>query len=302
LITSKIDMRYHRRVTTPRSGLAIGADGEPLRYRVHGQGPPMLLLHGLVSSEHHWPFFIRHYLPRYSVISWDYRGHGGQPPPADLATIGVEPFAADARAVLEAAFPGQQAVVCGLSFGVQVALELVRAHPDRVRALVLLCGTWGHPLDRVSSSPALRRLAAAALRRFGRGGRAARLIMPLVGTAFVRELAYLSGGAHRTLCPRDLLDGILQHASALDPRVAGAIAAAYFEHSARDVLPRIRVPTCIFAGDKDELTPVARAEEMQRAIPGSTLHVFPGHSHLVQLERPHQVHGLIDRFLADNHL
>ena len=74
--------------------------------------------------------------------------------------------------------------------------------------------------------------------------------------------------------------------------------AAYLEHDAHDVLPTITVPTLIVAGDRDQLTPVALAERMQREIPNSELVVFPGHSHLVQVEKPAEVHAAIDAFLA----
>mgnify|MGYP002359017683 FL=1 len=79
-----------------------------------------------------------------------------------------------------------------------------------------------------------------------------------------------------------------------------AVTAAYVEHDAADVLGSITVPTLIIAGDRDQLTPVAIAERMQRAIAGSRLVVFPGHSHLVQVGRPADVHAAIDGFLAEH--
>jgi pimeloyl-ACP methyl ester carboxylesterase len=182
---------------------------------------------------------------------------------------------------------------------VQVALEHYRRHPADVRALVLICGTYGHPLDRLSPAPLVRRALALAARAFGRSGLAARAVLaPPARTPLGRELAYLTGGAHRELCPRDLLDDLFAHVAALDPRVVGAVVASYFEHSAEDILARIAVPTLIVAGDRDQLTPVAVAEKMHRLIRGSTLVVFPGHSHLVQVEKPREVHAVIDAFLA----
>ena len=58
------------------------------------------------------------------------------------------------------------------------------------------------------------------------------------------------------------------------------------------------MPTLIIAGDRDQLTPVPIAERMQREIPNSKLVVFPGHSHLVQVEKPAEVHAAIDEFLT----
>jgi len=289
---------------SPRAGVAAApGDGESLRYTVHGAGGSPLLIHnGLVSSVVHWRFFVPHFAARRAVITWDYRGHGGGPPPRDLGSCRVDGFADDGHAVLAAA-GAAPAVVTGLSFGVQVALEHYRRHPDDVRALVLICGTYGHPLDRISASPQLRRAMAGAARAFGRGGRLARaLLAPSAGTPLGRELAYLTGGAHRSTCPRDALDEIFAHVAGMSPAVIGAAVASYFEHSAEDVLPGISVPTLIIAGDRDQLTPVTVAERMCAAIPDARLVVFPGHSHLQQLEKPRELHAAVDAFLADHRL
>jgi pimeloyl-ACP methyl ester carboxylesterase len=274
-------------------------DGEALRVETHGHGAPMLLFNGLVSSAAHWPYFIPHFADSHRVVFWDYRGHGGQPPPRDLGSISVARFAEDAHQVAAAHGP---AISVALSFGVQVALEHYRRHPEDVRALVLICGTDGHPLDRLGRAAWLRRSAAALMRAFSRGGPLARAALQAGRLALARELAYLSGGAHRELCPREVLDGVFAHTAAMDPRVAGRVVASYFEHSARDVLASVRVPTLILAGDRDQLTPVECAQRMQQQIAGSRLVVYPGHSHLLQVERPDDVHAEIERFFAENHL
>jgi pimeloyl-ACP methyl ester carboxylesterase len=282
----------------PGDRVAYAADGEPLRYLVRGAGPSLLILNGLVSTHHHWPFFVEHFRRRCEVVFWDYRGHGGAEPPRDPASVSTERFADDAHAILAAA-GAAPAIVCGLSFGVQVALEHHRRHPDDARAIVLLCGTWGHPLDRLSTSAALRAGLATALRAAGRLGPLARLGLALARSGLTREVTYLVGGAHRELCPRAALDGLFDHVSRLDPAVFGEICASYLEHTARDVLATIAVPTLVIAGDRDQLTPPALAEEMVRLIPTARLRVFPGHSHLVQLERPAAVHAAIDEFLDE---
>jgi pimeloyl-ACP methyl ester carboxylesterase len=282
-------------------------DGEPLVYRVAGPvtGTPLLTVHGLVSSGQHWGFFHEHYGARRPVLSWEYRGHGGQPAPRDHRSATVVQFADDAHAVWRAAALGP-AVVTGLSFGVQVALELWRRHREAVRALVLICGTAGRPLDRVASSPLARRATIGVMRGLARRRTLARGILAAFGSRAGRrlacELAFASGGAHRETCPREALDDLFGHVAALDPELLAEVVASYLEHDAFDVLPTITVPTLIVAADADQLTPVATAERMQRAIPNSRLVVFSGHSHLVQLERPGDVHAAIDAFLVDHGL
>lgn len=286
--------------------IARSSDGETLIYDVVGRaaGTPILTAHGLVSSNQHWRFFNAHFAADHPIVAWDYRGHGPHQTPANRA-VSVAQFADDAHAVWRASGVGP-AIVVGLSFGVQVALEIWRRHPEMVRALVLICGTPGHPLDRLSPSPRLRRAMIRLAQAFGRSRLVAGPLLGFVrtrlGLRIAREIAYASGGAHRDACPPDVLEGLFQHAGGLDPQLLGNVVGAYFEHDAEPALPTITVPTLIIAGDRDQLTPVATAERMQRAIPNSELVVFPGHSHLVQVEKPEEVHAAIEDFLHDRGL
>jgi pimeloyl-ACP methyl ester carboxylesterase len=287
--------------------LAHTPDGEELAYRIHGApgNTPIVTLHGLVSSISQWSFFTPYYSKARPVLSWEYRGHGGRDLFGEPERVSVEQFAEDAHTVMRAAeLP--PSIVTGLSFGVQVALELWRSHRDSVRAFVLICGTAGHPLDRLSSSRLLRRWSADVVR-----GLSARRMISSPVLSFLRsktgmrlacELAYAAGGAHRDACPSEVLEQLFGHVGGLSPEVLGAITASYLEHSAWDVLPTINVPTLIIAGDKDQLTPVATAQRMRDAIPNAELVVFPGHTHLVQVEKPDDVHAAIDAFLQRHQL
>lgn len=290
------------------TSLAHAPDGETLAYEIHGASSgaaPMVTVHGLVSSNQHWTYFTPHFAEQRQVLSWDYRGHGGQPVPRDAHNASVPQFAEDAYVVWKRSGLSP-AVVSGLSFGVQVALEMWRSHREMVRALVLICGTAGRPLDRISPSPRLRETLATSVRMAHGQPVFTRPMLAFMrsplGIRIAREIAYVTGGAHRDHCPPSVLEGLFGHVGALDARLVGATIAAYLEHDAWDVLPTITVPTLIIAGDKDQLTPVATAERMRDAIPGSKLVVFPGHSHLVQVEKPREVHDAIGAFLRTHSL
>jgi pimeloyl-ACP methyl ester carboxylesterase len=290
------------------SRIARAVDGEPLAFEIVGgaAGPgrgevaPMLTAHGLVSGEQHFRYLVPYFARTRPVVTWQYRGHGGQPPPRERR-VSVEEFAEDGHVVWREAGVGP-AVVVGLSFGVQVALEMWRAHPEMVRALVLICGTPGHPLDRIASSPGLRWGAAAAMRRLGGAPGFGAFLRPTLGSRLglrlAREVSYLTGGALRGAGPDAVLEALFAHVAGLDPRLVGNVVAAYLEHTAEDVLETIEVPTLVIAGDRDQLTPVSIAERMQRKIRGSELVVFPGHTHLVQVEVPDEVHAVIEGFVT----
>ncbi len=288
------------RLARPR--YALHPDGDALAYQLHGApgATPIVTLHGLVSSTSQWSFFTPYYAKSRPVLSWEYRGHGGGAAPRDPRKVSIEQFADDTHTVMRAAeLP--PSIIAGLSFGVQVALELWRSHREDVRALILLAGTAGHPLDRLSSSRLLRRFTADLVRGLASQRVIAEPVLSFLrsktGTRIACELAYLTGGAHRDACPSDVLEHLFGHAGGITREVIGAITASYLEHSAWDVLPTIDVPTLIIAGDKDQLTPVATAKRMRDAIPNAELVVFAGHTHLVQVEKPDEVHATIDDFL-----
>ena len=70
-------------------------------------------------------------------------------------------------------------------------------------------------------------------------------------------------------------------------------------HTAREILPTIDVPTLVIAGERDNMTPRALSEEMQRTIPDAELLVVEGGSHTAPIERPQLVNERVALFLAE---
>ena len=64
------------------------------------------------------------------------------------------------------------------------------------------------------------------------------------------------------------------------------------------VLPKVEVPVLVVVGRQDEFTPVAKAEEMQAALPNGELVVIEDAGHMPNLERPEEFNELVLAFLA----
>jgi pimeloyl-ACP methyl ester carboxylesterase len=62
------------------------------------------------------------------------------------------------------------------------------------------------------------------------------------------------------------------------------------------LLPLLRRPTLVLAGDDDPLIPLVNGHIMHRLIPGSELHVYRG-GHLDLIAEPHRLAPVIERFL-----
>jgi pimeloyl-ACP methyl ester carboxylesterase len=106
--------------------------GVPLVVDVEGEGPDVLLLHGMGQTRHAWSP-----IPGTRTIAYDRRGYGdsGAPEPYRATTVAEQ--AEDALAVLQATEAGP--VVAGAGdFAALIVLDLLMRHPDAVHAAVLI--------------------------------------------------------------------------------------------------------------------------------------------------------------------
>ncbi|MEY3014570.1 MAG: hypothetical protein RIT45_3305 [Pseudomonadota bacterium] len=285
-----------------RRGEARAADGTRLHYEVVGDGPETLLLaNGLGGRLYSWLGLIDALSERFRCISWDYRGLFESGSPGHSGSLGVPSHAQDAAAILDAEGV-DSAHAIGWSMGVQVSLELAARHPERVRSLVLINGTYGQvfstawqPLLRLPIPHTLWHrgmeafigspTAMAALRA---GARA-----PAELAFAVRKRLLPSRRSLRTLGLRQYMRDVTLTNTANYLRLFQELDA----HSAYHLLPDLQQPTTILAGRYDPLTPSYQSREMAQRIPGAELHVLHG-SHFVLMERPERVLELVRVHLA----
>src|SRR4051812_7089695 len=111
-----------------------------IHYTVQGSGPPVVLIHGLLSSaEMNWtlPGITALVAKHHQVIALDCRGHGNSDKPLEESAYGV-PMVEDVVALLDhLGIP--KAHIVGYSMGGMIALKLAVLHPERVKSL-MLCG------------------------------------------------------------------------------------------------------------------------------------------------------------------
>ena len=66
-----------------------------------------------------------------------------------------------------------------------------------------------------------------------------------------------------------------------------------------DRVHEISLPTCIIAGEDDQLTPLKYSQFLHKTIAGSQFHVIPGAGHLAMLEKPEEFNRYLLEFLND---
>ncbi len=258
----------------------LKARGLHFRYRVTGDGPPLLLIRGLTRCMDFWLHFEPLLRPHFTVICMDNRGVGGSDkplPPYSTAMMG------DDCAAVVRALGFAQVDVFGVSLGGMIAQKLALRHPGLVRRLALGCTTPGGRHGRRPPRRALARLATLPFRDVEEANRRS------------AELVLSDGFRRRH---PELLDRWLELLRRWPVRrhaFLGQLAAA-MAHGAGDDLPRLHVPTLILSGDSDRLLPPVNSERLADLIPDARLVWLPGAGHEFQTEQPEETVGLLREF------
>jgi esterase len=117
----------------------VRVNGVRLYYEEHGEGPPILCVHGAGNSALLWGAAVPELARLGRVIVYDRRGCTRSERPVPYDTTSVGEHADDAAALLDA-LGATPAAVIGRSYGSEVAIDLALRYPERARALVLLGG------------------------------------------------------------------------------------------------------------------------------------------------------------------
>jgi pimeloyl-ACP methyl ester carboxylesterase len=260
---------------------------------------PLLIMHnGVVCVDTYYAYLVKHFRGRYPMITWDYRGHGKTPVPDDLESVTVENHARDAAAVMDAV-GFEKAVHLGFSMGVQVCFEFYRHFPERELGIVAICGPYGHPYDLILRSKFLGKLAAKGL---GLGIPLNKIVTPIVRFFVKSPIAFPAAKIVQVdwRVKKEDMQSYFDHIGQVD-LICGIHALIKMnEHTAEDVLPTVKIPTLIIAGEKDTWTPLRHQEEMHRLVPGSEFTVIPHGTHATPIENPHAVNYRIELFLRDH--
>jgi len=183
-----------------------------------------------------------------------------------------------ARRALDAAPPSF--LLVGFSMGGYVAREIARLAPERVRALVLIA-TSTRP-----DTPALRQ-------RKGAIGKAA----PSIAFSGLSRIAVAS-----SLHPKDRNnEALIERVRAMGMRLGGEVfrRQSMLERPGDlDRLHEIRCPTLVVAAAQDQLRSIEEARELQAGIPGATLEVIEDTGHMIPIEAPQRLAGIIVPWLA----
>ncbi|MFD2768506.1 alpha/beta fold hydrolase [Micromonospora eburnea] len=265
--------------------------GRRVRCRIAGDGPPVVLLHGIGRTLD--DFAAQHALLArdHRVVSVDLPGHGGSAP---LDVPHTLPALATAVAqVLDTAGITGPVHLVGNSLGGAVAMRLAADDPARAASLVLVNSAgFGREV-----TVALRLLALRPLGRL--------LLRPYPAVARRTEQAIFHDPAYVT-----------------EERIATALAVARQPHATRVMLELVRslgtwrgvrpqwrrellaavaaldLPTLVVWGDRDQILPAGHLANARTRLPKARGHLFRDTGHMPQIERAAAFHALVTEFWA----
>lgn len=286
-----------------RNGFCLSPiDDTPIFWAVGGQGPVLVLCDGFACDGFIWPYIIDDFLDHFTIVRWHYRGHGNSKPLHHDDRVKVEDLCIDLGHLLtHLEIP--DAIFAGHSMGVQVILQFAGMFPDRVNALIPMCGTYKRPLDTFHNNDRLAQLLPYIDRAVDW---APERLQAVWNTLAPNPLNFLVAARTSEINPKlarkQDFQPYLEHVASLDLKFFVRMLKELANHSAEGILPTIKVPTLIVAGEQDSFTPLSRSDEMHEFIQGSELLVVPGGTHIAPLELPDLVNGAIEKFLRGHGL
>ncbi len=273
-------------------------DGARIAYRVFGEGRTTVLVsNGIGCNQAFVDLLIQALAGHYRVVIWDYRAHVDSPVPDDLDTMTVEHCLGDMEAVVRA-LEIERMVLAGFSMGVQIELAYYERHPEQVQSIIALLGPAEYPLRGLLHVGRALEPVIPGLARTVNGS--PRLFQKVWHTALSGPWTYLVA-KHVVLNPDavrwDSFDSWRAHLADFDVRAFLRLAANLSRHSAAHVLPTVRVPTLVVAGEKDNFTPLPALRKLRDEIPGAEYYEVAGASHAGLVEFPDEINACVTSFL-----
>ncbi|MFC8360020.1 alpha/beta fold hydrolase [Streptomyces griseorubiginosus] len=262
-------------------------------YRMAGDGPALVLVHGIGDSSATWADLIPPLARTHTVIAPDLLGHGDSDKPR--ADYSVAAYANGVRDLLTT-LGVESATLVGHSLGGGVAMQFAYQFPERTERLVLVgaggVGREVNPVLRLVSLPGAH-LMLSALRLPGmrlQVGLAVRL-MKLLDTDLGQDAPDIL----------NLVDALPDETSR-NAFIRTLRAVVDWRGQVVTMLDRCYLtegmPTMLLWGDRDSVVPVRHAHRAHEAMPGSRLEIFEGAGHFPFHSDPARFVSLVEEFTA----
>ena len=265
----------------------IELHGHTLAFRMAGQGPALLLIHGIAGTNAVWEEVFPELAADHTVIAPDLPGHGQSGASAGDYSLGA--MAATVRDLL-IALGHERATAIGHSLGGGVAMQFSYLFPEYTERLVLISsgglGRSVNPALRLAALPGAELVTA----QLGRAARLAGRLLPSAALPGGRVAAELgrSVSALADSQTRNAFHATLRAVVGPDGQRVFAGDRLYLAEA---------MPTLIIWGERDPIVPVGHGRRAHAAMPGSRFVVLEKARHFPPLEDPRGVIDAVREFI-----
>jgi len=284
VVASVVLGRSTQEVQSARDTEYLELEGSWIRYRVSGGGPPVVLVHGWLSSGRIWEPLAGRLAQRFTVYTLDLSGFGESDKP--ISGYGIR-YGSRLLYAFCAHFGLTRAAVVGHDIGGGMAMKLAADHQDMVGRIVLVAT----PADEdqvdlptllwLTTLPVIGPVCYAL-------GRAARPLRRLWMRPFVLD-------------SEDLSEEVVDDAGRSTPAAVTTTLKVMRREIARGRLLRqagiVKVPVLAIAGEDDQIVDPQAANDWARAV-SAELVFLDGCGHLPMLERANEFNARVLAFLT----
>jgi len=259
----------------------LDAGDAQIYHEVHGQGPPLLLLNGIMMSTASWAAFIPELARRFQLILFDFRDQGQSS--KMRASFNQDIHVGDIVRLLDH-LEISKAHVMGLSYGGQVALRLALQHPAKVRSLSLFNTPSRVPRRLMEIGKAWE--AAAALND---PAKFFQLALPFIysepfyetHSEFLRERLRTLGSA----ATREWFESFIRLSRSVEDFAVSP-----------EELKQISVPTLLVGSEQDAVISQEAMRDIYENVPGCEFLMIPRAGHAAFLEKINEFRTLVIGF------
>lgn len=256
-------------------------NGIEIHYDVHGEGDPLICVHGLGCDRRAWLMQIEPFAALHKAVFFDNRDVGQSSlaqTSYSTADMGQDVLALADHLELESFH------LLGISLGGMVSQQVALAAPERVRSLTLAVTHGG-----VGRAGQLRgHLLGAYSRHLPLEDRVDNLLY----------LCYTEQFFENQQMYELVRTALLENPYPQPPEAFARQAAAGAHHDVRDRLGELTMPVHAIGAERDLMIPVWKSRELSSLIPGAQLTIIDGQGHGVQWEAAREFNAAVTKFLA----
>ena len=250
-------------------------------FSVSGEGPPLILVHGLGLNRHMWQWQRDALAANFTVIAYDLFGHGQSDKPTGPYTM--EQMTNQICALMDH-LGLERCALAGFSLGGLIVQAFALAHPQRVSALAILNAAHG----RTEQERASLLGRVQQVREQGPGSTVEAALQRWFSADFAARSPQVLA---------QVRDWVLANDPQVYPEVYKLLAQA--DIGLEQAIAAISCPTLVMTGEEDYGNSPEMSQRIAALIAGARLEVLPGLRHMALAQDPALVNEILVEFLTD---